>query len=141
MKVGQHLGALDYLLPPPYISTLSILHSQAPSSSLDDVYSVIRSDLKIASTSELFSEFDSDTPLGAASLAQVYKARLRSTGELVAVKVQHANVRAHSYVDMKTMEVLVRTAALIFPDFKLLWLVEETKKNLPLELDFLHEAR
>jgi aarF domain-containing kinase len=27
-----------------------------------------------------------------------------------------------------------------FPDFKLLWLMDETKKNLPMELDFLHEA-
>lgn len=47
MKVGQHIGALEYLLPPPYIETLSILHSQAPFSSLDDVYKVIRQDLKI----------------------------------------------------------------------------------------------
>lgn len=39
------------------------------------------------------------------------------------------------------MEILVRTAALIFPDFKLLWLVDETKKNLPRELDFLHEGK
>jgi predicted unusual protein kinase regulating ubiquinone biosynthesis (AarF/ABC1/UbiB family) len=47
VKVGQHLGALDYLLPPPFIETLRILHSQAPYSSLEDVYKVIRQDLKI----------------------------------------------------------------------------------------------
>lgn len=78
-------------------------------------------------------------PLGAASLAQVYKAKLKS-GETVAVKVQHAKVQAHSFVDMKTMEILVRTAAWLFPDFKLVWLVDETKKNLPMELDFLNEG-
>ena len=27
-----------------------------------------------------------------------------------------------------------------FPEFQFLWLAEETKKNLPLELDFIHEA-
>jgi len=39
------------------------------------------------------------------------------------------------------MEVLVRTAAWMFPDFKLLWLLEETKKNLPNELNFLMEGQ
>ena len=31
--------------------------------------------------------------------------------------------------------------AKIFPEFQFLWLAEETKKNLPLELDFVHEAK
>jgi len=70
----------------------------------------------------------------------VYKAKLK-TGETVAVKVQHKKVKERSFVDMKTMEVLVRAAAWAFPDFKLLWLAEETKKNLPKELDFLHEGK
>lgn len=29
----------------------------------------------------------------------------------------------------------------VFPQFEFMWLVEEAKKNLPLELDFLKEAR
>lgn len=29
---------------------------------------------------------------------------------------------------------------MLFPDFHLLWLVDEMKKNLPLELDFTNEA-
>ena len=28
-----------------------------------------------------------------------------------------------------------------FPAFEFMWLVEETKLNLPLELDFTHEGR
>jgi predicted unusual protein kinase regulating ubiquinone biosynthesis (AarF/ABC1/UbiB family) len=38
----------------------------------------------------------------------VHKARLRRSGELVAVKVQHPHVKARSLVDMATMEVLPR---------------------------------
>lgn len=34
-----------------------------------------------------------------------------------------------------------RQAAKIFPQFKLVWLAEETKKHLPLELDFIHEGK
>ena len=52
---------------------------------------------------ELFSEFEEE-PVGTASLAQVHRARLKD-GSRVAVKVQHPRVKAHSFVDMKTMEV------------------------------------
>lgn len=45
IKVGQHLGALDYLLPEEYTSTLKVLHSQAPQSSMHEVRQVIREDL------------------------------------------------------------------------------------------------
>lgn len=30
--------------------------------------------------------------------------------------------------------------AWMFPEFKFLWLAEETKKNLPIELDFVQEG-
>lgn len=45
IKVGQHLGALDYLLPPEYIETLRVLHNKAPESPIEDVYRVIKEDL------------------------------------------------------------------------------------------------
>jgi len=37
--------------------------------------------------------------------------------------------------------MLVKTAAWLFPDFKFLWLAEETKINLPIELDFEFEGK
>lgn len=35
----------------------------------------------------------------------------------------------------------MKLADKLFPEFKLMWLVDEVKKNLPQELDFIHEAR
>ncbi|XP_064427493.1 aarF domain-containing protein kinase 1 isoform X3 [Mirounga angustirostris] len=102
IKVGQHLGALDYLLPEEYTSTLKVLHSQAPQSSIQEVRQVIREDLG-QEIQDLFVSFD-DTPLGAASLAQVHKAVLRD-GRTVAVKVQHPKVQAQSSKDILLMEV------------------------------------
>lgn len=52
---------------------------------------------------DLFLSFD-DTPLGAASLAQVHKAVLHD-GRTVAVKVQHPKVQAQSSKDILLMEV------------------------------------
>ncbi|XP_058148918.1 aarF domain-containing protein kinase 1 isoform X2 [Dasypus novemcinctus] len=138
IKVGQHLGALDYLLPEEYTSTLKVLHSQAPQSSLQEIRQVIREDLG-KEIHDLFVSFD-DTPLGAASLAQVHKAVLHD-GQTVAVKVQHPKVRAQSSKDILLMEVLVMAVKQLFPEFEFMWLVDEAKKNLPLELDFLNEGR
>lgn len=39
------------------------------------------------------------------------------------------------------MEVLVLAVKQLFPEFEFMWLVDEAKKNLPLELDFLNEGR
>ncbi|KAK7819944.1 hypothetical protein U0070_007636 [Myodes glareolus] len=88
---------------------------------------------------DLFLSFD-DTPLGAASLAQVHKAVLHD-GRTVAVKVQHPKVQAQSSKDILLMEVLVLAVKQLFPNFEFMWLVDEAKKNLPLELDFLNEGR
>lgn len=38
-------------------------------------------------------------------------------------------------------QVLLLAVKQIFPDFEFMWLVEEAKKNLPLELDFLNEGK
>nr|XP_020471382.1 uncharacterized aarF domain-containing protein kinase 1 isoform X2 [Monopterus albus] len=137
IKVGQHLGALDYLLPEEYTSTLKVLHSRAPQSSLEEIQQVIREDLG-KELSELFILFE-ENPQGAASLAQVHKAVLHD-GRTVAIKVQHPKVQRQSSKDIVVMEVLVRVVHWLFPEFSFMWLVEEAKKNMPLELDFLNEG-
>jgi len=137
IKVGQHLGALDYLIPNEYVRTMRVLHSQAPQSTFEEILSVIRQDLK-CEPSEVFSHIETK-PLGSASLAQVHKAQLKD-GTTVAVKVQHPLVKMYSQVDIKSMEILIDAVMWMFPDFKLGWLVEETKINLPCELNFLKEG-
>ncbi|KAM4690734.1 aarF domain-containing protein kinase 1 [Rhinophrynus dorsalis] len=137
IKVGQHLGALEYLLPPEYTKTLSVLHSQAPCTPLPEVLQVIREEFG-KEISDLFLTFE-ETPLGAASLAQVHRAVLKD-GRSVAVKVQHPKVQTQSARDILIMEVLLRVVKKIFPQFEFMWLVEEAKKNLPVELDFLNEG-
>lgn len=59
-----------------------------------------------------------DTPLGAASLAQVHKAVLRD-GRTVAVKVQHPKVQAQSSKDILLMEV--RVCCFLHPHLIFLW--------------------
>lgn len=58
----------------------------------------------------------------------------------MAVKVQHPYVQGNSKVDMKTMEILVKIMSWVFPEFKFQWLVDESKKNIPQELNFVQEG-
>ena len=43
--MGQHVGTLDYLLPKEYVETMKVLHSGAPQSPVDSLYTVIEEDL------------------------------------------------------------------------------------------------
>ena len=67
--MGQHIGALDYLLPEEYVQTMRVLHHDAPSMPLEDIYGVLREELG-REPAELFATFEEE-PLGTASLAQV----------------------------------------------------------------------
>ncbi|GBP91878.1 Uncharacterized aarF domain-containing protein kinase 1 [Eumeta japonica] len=138
VKVGQHVGALDYLLPNEYVHTMRILYKDAPQNSVEEVYSVIRTELK-KEPSEIFQEFDPE-PLGTASLAQVHRAKLKD-GSDVAVKVQHHFVQKNIHIDLRWMEFIISIMSKVFPDFQMQWVVDETKKNIAKELNFINEGK
>lgn len=46
IKVGQHVGSLDYLLPSEYVETMRSLFRDAPQTPFDDILSVLREDLQ-----------------------------------------------------------------------------------------------
>lgn len=139
IKVGQHIGALEYLLPREYVQTFKIFHSQAPSTPFKRLLQVIEEELG-QRVEDVFCELSRE-PLGAASLAQVHRAKLRKDGSVVAVKIQHPDVRRNGYTDMDTMDFLVACVHWLFPDFHFQWLADEVRRNLPIELDFRCEAR
>jgi aarF domain-containing kinase len=113
------------------------LLNRCPLSPPEAVRRTIAADLG-APPEALFASFD-PVPIASASLAQVHVARLPD-GRKLAVKVQHAGLRETSAADTATIAALAAAARLAFPDFDLSWLVDEIRLNLPLELDFRHEA-
>lgn len=63
---------------------------------------------------EVFSEFE-EAPIASASMAQVHRARLRSTGELVAVKVQHDELKYQMPGDLRMITMAHEIHAWLFP--------------------------
>jgi aarF domain-containing kinase len=139
IKLGQHLSSLHYLLPEEWCTTFIPLQDRAPVSSYKSVEQMVHEDTG-KSIDELFTEFD-PKPIGAASLAQVHVARLRDTGEQVAVKVQHPSLDEWARLDMWLTSFTFKIVKYYFPEYDLLWLGEEMEASLPKEMDFREEAK
>jgi aarF domain-containing kinase len=136
IKLGQHLSAMTYILPPEWTETLEPLQARCPPTSLEDVAALIELEMG-KPMHELFREFD-PIPLGVASLAQVHRAVLVD-GREVAVKIQHPPLKEYAMIDVANTSALVRLIERLFPDFGFGWLATETETNIPRELNFCIE--
>lgn len=108
IKAGQMLSTRPDFVPPAMIEEFGRLHDQVTPVPFRILEPVLAEDLG-GRWPRLFREIDTDTPLGAASLAQVYRAVL-ADGTPAAVKIQRPGVEL---VMAQDMAVLRRTAGLV----------------------------
>ncbi|WP_027927375.1 ABC1 kinase family protein [Amycolatopsis benzoatilytica] len=138
VKLGQLLSTRADLLPPVYLRELSKLHDQVPPAPEDQVRALLREEIDVDTA---FAHIDGK-PLAAASIAQVYGARLRS-GEAVVVKVQRPGIREQVERDI---DIVRRLASVL--SARTGWarslgveeLAEGFAESLHDELDFRTEA-
>ncbi|MBL6740558.1 MAG: AarF/ABC1/UbiB kinase family protein [Synechococcus sp. BS301-5m-G54] len=99
IKLGQLLSARPDVLPAGWVAELAELQDRVPAFSFDRVQSVLEEELgqRCAEVVDL----DPD-PLGAASLAQVHRASLRS-GRQVVLKVQRPGLDSLFRLDLDVM--------------------------------------
>eukprot|EP00004_Rigifila_ramosa_P025424 TRINITY_DN7603_c0_g1_i1.p1 TRINITY_DN7603_c0_g1~~TRINITY_DN7603_c0_g1_i1.p1 ORF type:complete len:583 (+),score=125.05 TRINITY_DN7603_c0_g1_i1:164-1750(+) len=138
IKAGQHIAALVYLLPDEWTNTMRVLQDCNPSRPFEPIRQLVETELG-RPLGDIFEDFSVE-PIAAASLAQVHTARLRATGELVAVKVQYPGLREASVADLWTIETLIDFVCWAAPEFQMKWLADEFRRNLPRELNFKYEA-
>ncbi|XP_056849702.1 uncharacterized aarF domain-containing protein kinase At1g71810, chloroplastic isoform X3 [Raphanus sativus] len=128
------------LIPPVYLDELSLLQDQITPFSTEVAFNMIEDELGLP-IDELFSEI-SPEPVAAASLGQVYQARLRRNGKVVAVKVQRPGVRAAIALDtliLRYMAGLIKKAGRFNSDLQAV--VDEWATSLFKEMDYLKEAQ
>jgi ubiquinone biosynthesis protein len=141
LKFGQVLAMRRDLLPDAYIRELERLHDQLPALGMDAVRLTVEAELG-AQLTDIFAAF-SETPLAAATIAQVHEATLLD-GRRVAVKVQRPDLEAMIATDMAALTSLVALGTRLFPRllaFDLPLLVQEFSNSLNRETDFRREAR
>jgi predicted unusual protein kinase regulating ubiquinone biosynthesis (AarF/ABC1/UbiB family) len=141
IKIGQALSTRADLIPLEYIQELGQLQDRVPPFSSDLAIAVIETELgKPIYT--LFRDFE-PTPLAAASLGQVHKARLH-TGEEIVVKVQRPGLEQLFNLDFEVLHRLVRLANRFIPNlrkYNLEKIYQEFFELLYQEIDYIHEGK
>lgn len=141
IKVGQALSTRPDLIRPDFLIELIKLQDQLPPFPTATAYAIIETELGL--TPEEIYTFISPQPVAAASLGQVYRARLYS-GEEVAVKVQRPNLLPTLSCDLFVMRLAARLLGRFLPlnlGHDLSLIVDEFGIKLFEEIDYLNEGR
>ncbi len=148
IKVGQSISTRVDLIRKEYIDELSKLQDRVPALPFRDIQAIIERELD-APIAEVFDWVD-ETPLAAASLGQVHRARVtwqnqegRESQDIV-IKVQRPNLQDTFEVDL----AILRKVARFFQANTELgrgreWvqIVDEFGKTLYEEIDYIQEGR
>ncbi|CAI2456980.1 ABC1 kinase family protein [Serratia liquefaciens] len=140
VKFGQILATRSDLLDASWTDELDRLHSQASTLSWEQLAPQIWADLK-GDPHSLFAEFDG-TPLAAASMAQIYRARLHS-GEAVVIKVLRPGLAKTIQADLRLLTYLAETVEQQSPAlarYRPRQMVRALATALTHELDLTHEG-
>lgn len=144
IKMGQMMSVRPDLVGEAAMAELRILQDSVPVFDSGVARAVVEEQLG-KPLDEIFSEFGEE-PVAAASLAQVYKATLRATGQEVAVKVQRPSVQSTVSKDLYVLRRAAEVYQGIFDRFApqqrtdYVALLNEWAVGFYTELDFLNEA-
>ncbi|CAD5164976.1 unnamed protein product [Musa acuminata subsp. malaccensis] len=141
VKIGQGLSTRPDVCPPEYLEELSELQDALPTFPNEEAFACIERELGTPLES-IYSAISAD-PIAAASLGQVYKAQLKYSGQVVAVKVQRPGIEEaigldfyllrglgfliNKYVDIITSDVVA--------------LIDEFAKRVYQELNYVQEGQ
>lgn len=142
IKVGQFFSTRADLFPSEYVEELSKLQDRVPAFGYEQVAAIVQQELG-KPIEQIYSYFD-PTPLAAASLGQVHRAKLK-TGEEVVVKVQRPGLTRLFTIDLE----ICRGIAEFFqyhtrwggPGRDWIGIYGECRRTLWEEVDYLNEGR
>lgn len=139
IKFGQIMSIRPDLIPIELASELKKLQDSVTPFSEAEAIETLEKELG-KSISDIFQMFD-NTPVAAASLAQVHKAVLKE-GQTVAVKIQRPDIEKKIEIDLEIMYNIASILEKYFDElkyFNLIKIVEEFDKAIHKELNFLNE--
>jgi len=134
-KYGQTAAGLTNTLGDAWIRELRTLENEIPPRPVEIVRKTIEEETPGKTLEDTFSSFD-PVPMGSASIGQVHRATLRSSGQEVAVKVQYPEAQVLFQSDIHAIRSLCEWFA---PEqVCTLDALEDQNKS---ELDYINEAQ
>jgi len=137
MKLGQMLSYLEDLLPPEAQRVLVKLQREAEPAPYEEVRAVFIEELG-EPPEQRFATFD-PTPIAAASIGQVHRARL-ADGQWVAVKIQYPGIAEAMAADLKNAKMFGLFQRVFFYRTNTRAIMAELEERLLDECDYRKEA-
>nr|XP_043636456.1 protein ACTIVITY OF BC1 COMPLEX KINASE 3, chloroplastic [Erigeron canadensis] len=141
VKIGQGLSTRPDLCPPEFLEELTELQDALPTFPDAEAFACIERELGLPLDS-MYSSISS-SPIAAASLGQVYKAQLKNTGQLVAVKVQRPGIEEAVGLDF----YLIRGLGFLINKYvdvissDVVALIDEFARRVYQELNYVQEGQ
>ena len=138
IKAGQFLSSRPDVVGQRISDDLKMLHDKLPAFSSKKTKAILLNDF---GTAQLFRHIE-DTPVSAASVAQVYKA-IDFDGSLLAVKVLRPNIEKAMLANLDFLRWLTSIACIIIPSIRALKphsIIDFMLKEMQQEVDMRMEA-
>jgi ubiquinone biosynthesis protein len=140
IKLGQIMSTRTELFPPALIDELNRLTDSVTPVPFSELRPVIEE--QCGEIAAVFSSID-ETPLGAASLAQVHRAVLKSGREVV-LKIQRPGIEELIEIDLGILESLARHIEKRYPHtwvYNPTGMIREFSIQIARELDFVRDGK
>lgn len=138
MKAGQMLSMYgEHFLPPEANDLLKSLQHDSPPLSWEAIEPTLKKQLPPEKLELLEIEKEA---LASASMGQVHRARIKSTGESIVLKIQYPNVDRAIDSDLRAIKTLLATLKLLPKDFNMDPVFAEVREMLVQETDYELEA-
>lgn len=143
IKAGQALASRPDLLPAEYLKELQKLQDQVPPFPTE--VALQRVETSLSRPFDEIYELLQETPVAAASIGQVYQAKLKATGQVVALKVQRPGCEQIIALDLFVLRWWARQIRDVLKnifkrDIDLVSVIDDFGEIIYREIDYVAEA-
>ncbi len=139
MKIGQMISVHgEHFLPEKANALLKKMQFQSPPLIWESIAETLENELRPSLRDELEIEKE---PIASASLGQVHRAKIKSTGEDLAVKMQYPSLGDATESDLKTLKRILKVSKILPAEIDVDEIFVEIYKMLKQELNYLTELK